>query len=176
MSEPERGPLPLDEICQHIAALTQAVKNLQEGYTQLESHIQVMPASEPSTATTSAASAPSPVQASASAPLIVMMFPPKSRVSVPERFSSDWQRMSAILCVAALHILTGSYKSGICYFSPTRRTSDMGSLPPGERGHRADYSQHFFQYQSSASAEAALHSLQQGCRAVKDYRIQMLER
>lgn len=36
MSEPVQGPSPMEELCQHLAGLTQAVKDLQQGYTQLE--------------------------------------------------------------------------------------------------------------------------------------------
>lgn len=59
MSEPAKGPSPLDEICQPLAALIQAVKNLQEGYVHLEERVQSLatPATIPAFASTSAASA-----------------------------------------------------------------------------------------------------------------------
>lgn len=40
MSEPAGGTSLVEEICQHLAALTQAMKSLQEGYVKLEERVQ----------------------------------------------------------------------------------------------------------------------------------------
>lgn len=66
----------MEEICQHLAALTQAVKTLKEGYVQLEEREQSLatPASTTSTSTSTSAA-----RSATTAP-IVMMLPPEGRV------------------------------------------------------------------------------------------------
>lgn len=71
----------MDEICQHLSALTQAVKSLQDGYVQLEEWVQSLATS------TSPPAFPATAQA---APLpTMMMLPPEPRVPMSERFSGD---------------------------------------------------------------------------------------
>lgn len=85
MSEPERGTSPMDELCHHLTALTQAVKNLQEGYNRLEERVQTLSTSA------SASSAPG---VSSVAPAVVML-PPEPRVPTPERFLGDRSKFRA---------------------------------------------------------------------------------
>ena len=91
MSEPARGTSAMDEICQHLTALNQAVKSLQEGYVQLEERVQSLATSLGPTTALSPAAAPT---LTTTAPT-VMMLPPEPRVPTPERFSGDRSKFRA---------------------------------------------------------------------------------
>ena len=83
MTEPVRGPSPMDELCQHLAELTRAVKDLQSGYTQLQGQVQALSSAAPGPASASAA------HQGASATPAVVMLPPEPRVPTPEKFLGD---------------------------------------------------------------------------------------
>lgn len=74
MSEPTQGASPMNELCRHLPGLTQAIKDLQEGYTQLEGRVQALSSS----ASTSSGASTTPS---------VIMLPPEPKVPTPERFS-----------------------------------------------------------------------------------------
>lgn len=88
MSEPVHGAPPMDELCLHLAGLTQAVKSLQEGYTRLEERVQALspPAAPQGSSQTSA---------STSAPPAIVMLPPEPRVPTLERFPGDRRKFRA---------------------------------------------------------------------------------
>lgn len=71
----------MEEICTHLAALTQAVKSLQEGYVLLDERVQNLS----SPINVALAFTAATVQ-SASASSVVML-PPEPRFPVPERFA-----------------------------------------------------------------------------------------
>ena len=80
------GVVPaMEEVCKHLASLTQAVKNLQDGYLRLEGQVQNLTASGDATS----ASAARPSTSSSSSGPSVVMLPPEPRVPMPERFSGD---------------------------------------------------------------------------------------
>lgn len=172
----------MDEICQHLAALSQAVKSLQEGYMQLEERVHsfTTPANPP----VSAAS-PTPAGSTASVPgPTVVMLPPEPRVPAPERFSGDRRKFRAFRNACEL------------FFSLQPRTFSLEATKVGfiiallqgepqswahrlleERSAHLDSMSSFFTAmaqiyddpQRTSTAESALHVLQQGRRAVEDY-------
>lgn len=180
MSEPEQGTSPMQELCLHLAGLTQAVKSLQEGYTRLEERVQVLSSptgiqGTPQVSTSSTGTASSPT---------VVMLPPEPRVPTPEKFAGERSKFRAFRNSCEL------------YFALQPRTFSLEatkvgfviSLLSGEPqtwAHRlleqkADVltnlttffntmAQLYEDPQLSATAEAALHALQQGRRAAKDY-------
>lgn len=75
----------MDELCLHMAGLTQAVKSLQEGYTHLEERVQALS----SPAATQGSPHHTAATASAPAPPAVVMLPPEPYVPTPERFSGE---------------------------------------------------------------------------------------
>ena len=182
MTEPAREASPLEEICQHLAALSQTVKSLQDGYTQLEERLRsttlqgdppVLSASSPAAALSAPASGPT-----------VVMLPPEPRVPAPEKYSGDRGKFRAVRNACQL------------YFSLQPRTFSLEATKvgfvislllgePQSWAHRLleEGSPHlnslrsFFEAmtqlyddpQRSSTAEAALHVLQQGRRPVEDY-------
>lgn len=99
MSEAKKGASPLEALCHQVTALTQAVKKLQEGYFQLEDHLQNLSVSaatadqNPPIATI--ASTSSALEHSAVTPTVVLP-PQERRVPVPERFSGDQINIRAL--------------------------------------------------------------------------------
>ena len=111
----------MDDICQHLAALTQAVKSLQEGYTQLEGRVQSLTSStDPAVSAASMASSGHP-----SGPTVVML-PPEPRVPTPERFSGDRSKFRAFRNACELYFslqprtLLGSNQSGVHHIPASR--------------------------------------------------------
>lgn len=89
MSEPEQGTSPMEELCAHLAGLTEAVKNLQQGYTRLEERVLTL--SNPIGAQ-GASSAPAPSVGPSST---VVMLPPEPKVPTPERFFGNRHKFRA---------------------------------------------------------------------------------
>lgn len=79
MSESAQGPSPMNELCLHLAGLTQAVKSLQEGYTRLEDWIQ-----ELSTSASYGVSLP--------VARTIETLPTELKVPVPDRFAGDFKK------------------------------------------------------------------------------------
>ena len=180
MSEPEQRVSPMEELCQHLAGLTEAVKNLQHGYTQLEERVLVL--SNPTGAQGSSHASTSSA-GTGSTPTVVML-PPEPRVPTPEKFSGNRSSFRAFRNSCEL------------YFALQPRTFSLEvtkvgfviSLLTGEPQtwahrllERKDESvtnlttffdamaQLYEDPQLSATAEAALRTLQQGRRAAEDY-------
>lgn len=179
MTEPEQGASPMEELCMHLAGLTQAVKSLQEGYTRLEERVQVL--SGPTE--TQGSSLPSTSASSTTSPTVVML-PPEPRVPTPEKFSGERSKFKAFRNACKL------------YFALQPRTFSLEATKvgfvislllgdPQTWAHRLlelkaevltnlttffdAMAQLYEDSQLSATAEAALHTLQQGRRAVEDY-------
>ncbi|XP_073465049.1 protein LDOC1-like [Aquarana catesbeiana] len=88
MSEPKQGAFPMDELCLHLAGLTQAVKGLREGYSQLEERVQAL---SPPATTLGSPHASSSIPA----PPVLVMLPSETRVPTPERFSGERSKFRA---------------------------------------------------------------------------------
>lgn len=176
MSEPEWEASPMDDLCLHLAGLTQAVKTLQESYNCLEERVQALspPAAPQGISQASASSSSSPT---------VVMLPPEPRVPTPERFSGDSHKFRAFPNSCELFFALQP-----CTFSLETKVGFMISLlqdKPQSWVHCLleqkgviltnlttfldAMAQLYEDPQLSATAEAALHSLQQGRRAVEDY-------
>ena len=176
MSEPSGVAPAMEEICKHLASLTQAVKNLQDGYMRLEGRVQNL--SGDATPESSARSS-----SSAAAPTVVML-PPEPRVPMPERFTGDRSKFQNFRNTCQL------------YFALQPRTFSLEATKVGfvvsllqgepltwahrlleENGTNTETLLAFFQAmaqlyddpQRTATAEAALLALQQGRRAVEEY-------
>lgn len=180
MSEPAQGLSPMDELCQHLASLAQAVKDLQQGYTQLEGRLQTL---------TGAATPQGPPLASASsqgsspAPAMVML-PPEPRVPTPDRFLGERSKFRAFRNACELYFALQPHTFSL----EATKVGFVISLLQGEPqswAHRlleqkaeclsnltsffSAMAQLYEDPQQTASAEAALYALQQGRRAVEDY-------
>ncbi|XP_073479881.1 olfactory receptor 1468-like [Aquarana catesbeiana] len=83
-----------DELCRHLAGLTQAVKSLQEGYSRLEEQVQAL--SSPSN-TQDATFGRFPI-----APSVVML-PPEPRVPTPLKFAGECSKYHAFHNVCELY-------------------------------------------------------------------------
>lgn len=176
MSESEQGTFHMDGLCQHISDLTQAVQNLQEGYTRLEGRVLSL----------SSSAAQGPVQPSTYSPGTpsVMMLPPKPRVPTPERFSRECKKFRAFSNACELY-----FSLQPCTFSlETTKLGFVISLLQGEPqfwAHRLleqrataltdlvtcfnSMSKLYEDPQQTATAETALYTLQQGRRVAEDY-------
>ncbi|XP_073488849.1 protein LDOC1-like [Aquarana catesbeiana] len=84
----------MDEVCRHLAGLTQAVKSLQEGYSRLEEQVQALscPSNPQGASSVGLSSAPS-----------VVMLPPEPRVPTPERFAGERSKYRAFRNACELH-------------------------------------------------------------------------
>lgn len=118
MSEPAVGKSAIGEVCQHFAALTQAVKSLQDGYTQLEQRVQSLAIPASTTATTEASSM---AGTATTAPSVVML-PSSTRKILrgPWKIQILLQRMSVVLRPATSNFLAGIYQREIYYFITPR--------------------------------------------------------
>ena len=183
MSEPASGKSAMDDLCQHLAALTQAVKSLQEGYTQLEQRVQTL-------ATPASTAAPSASGTAPAAPSVVMLLP-EPRVPAPERFSGDRGKFRSFRNACELYFALQPRTFSL----ETTKVGFIISLLQGEPqswAHRmlekndvllqsmsaffGAMAKLYDDPQRTTTAEAALHTLQQGRRTAKDYvRLQTLE-
>lgn len=177
MTESGQGASPMDELCRHLAGLTQAVKSLQEGYSRLEEQVQALSSSS----NPQGASSPG----FQSSPSIVML-PPEPRVPTPEKFAGERSKYRAF------------HNSCELYFALQPRTFSLEATKVGfvislltgepqtwayrlleQKSISLDSLDNFFGAMSqlyedpqlTATAEAALHSLQQGRRAAEDYAV-----
>ena len=166
----------MEEVCKHLASLTQAVKNLQDGYLRLEGQVQDLSASGDATSASAARS-------SSSGPSVVML-PPEPRVPMPERFSGDRTKFrdfrNACQLYFALQPRTFSLeatKVGFVVSLLQGEPQNWAHRLLDENSIQTETLPIFFQAmaqlyddpQRTATAEAALLSLQQGRRAVEDY-------
>lgn len=87
----------IKEICTHLAALTQAVKTLQDSYARLEG--QVLNLTGPGNVASASAAA---LTQTVSSPSVVML-PPEPRVPIPERFSGDRTKFWAFRSACQLY-------------------------------------------------------------------------
>lgn len=178
MSEPEQRTSPMEELCVHLAGLTEAVKNLQQGYTRLEERVLAL--SNP----TGVQGAPSASASSAGPSPTMVMLPPEPRVPTPERFSGDRSKFKAFRnsCELFFALQPGTFSLEVTKvgFVVSLLTGD-----PQTWAHRLleqkDVSltnlttffdalaQLYENPQLSVTAETALRTLQQGRRAAEDY-------
>lgn len=70
----------MEELCRHLNGLTQAVKDLQAGYTRLEERVQVL---------STPASSQGATFSGYSAATSVVMLPPEPRVPTLEKFAGE---------------------------------------------------------------------------------------
>ena len=172
MSEPAQGVDPMTELCRHLDGLTQAVRALQEGYTRLENRVQAL--SAPSTSSASGTS---------TSPSVIML-PPEPKVPMPERFSGERSKYRAFRNACELYFALQprnfsleatkvGFVISLLYCEPqawAHRLMEQKDLS-------LDRLDTFFQAMSllyedphlAATAEAALHALQQGRRPAEDY-------
>lgn len=177
MTESRQGASPMDELCRHLAGLTQAVKSLQEGYTRLEGQVQALSAAPPPQGASSARLSPAPS---------VVMFPLEPRVPTPEKFTGDGRKYGAFRNACELYFALQP-----CTFSLDAKVGFVIALLSGkpqtwahhllEQKYRSldtldafflAMSQLYEDPQLTTTAEAALHSLQQGRRAAEDYAVE----